>query len=228
MKKIFAIPMALAMCVPAAAQETSAPGTTEEATIDPARLAVAETTVDHLFPIGTYERMMKGTMDQMLDGMLAGLGGMTMEEMGGTVSPSGEDYSAEDKDKTLAELMQESDPNFEERMQISTRVLMDEMTDLMSAMEPQVRTTLTKIYARKYSIAQLNEMNDFFATDTGSAFARDYMMVFVDPEMMESMMSMVPELMQAMPNIMKKVEDATAHLPPVGTATETQSQKDDE
>lgn len=58
-------------------------------------------------------------------------------------------------------------------------------------------------------------MNDFFATDTGSAFARDYMMVFVDPEMMQSMMSMVPEMMQAMPDIMKKVEEATAHLPPV-------------
>ena len=41
------------------------------------------------------------------------------------------------------------------------------------------------------------------------------MMVFVDPEMMQSMMSMVPEMMQAMPDIMKKVEEATAHLPPV-------------
>ena len=57
-------------------------------------------------------------------------------------------------------------------------------------------------------------MNAFFATDTGSAFARDYMMVFVDPEMMESMMGMVPEMMQSMPAIMKKVEAATAHLPP--------------
>jgi hypothetical protein len=40
------------------------------------------------------------------------------------------------------------------------------------------------------------------------------MMSFVDPEMVNNMAKIAPTMMQAMPEIMKKVEAATAHLPP--------------
>ncbi|MEO9467752.1 DUF2059 domain-containing protein [Parasphingorhabdus sp.] len=211
--------LALSMGVPIAAQAQSADGLpdveTEQSVIDPARLAAAQKAVDYLFPLGTYERMMRGTMDQMIDSMLASLGTMRMGDLAGAAGVSDEDIPEGEGDRTLAEVSREADPHFEERMQISTRVMMDEMVTLMTTMEPAIREALTRIYARKFTIDQLGEMNMFFATDTGSAFARDYMMVFVDPEMMQSMMSMVPQLMQAMPDIMKKVEKATAHLPPV-------------
>lgn len=213
----FAGPLALALSAPVAAQNLdSAADNAEMTAVDPARLAAAQTTVDHLFPLGTYERMMKGTMDQIMDSIM----GQMFER---PVAETLKGYGIEDEeldelgDTSFNELMKERDPHFDERMKISTRVMMDEMVKLMTAMEPEIRTALTKIYARKFTVGQLAEMNSFFATDTGSIFARDYMMVFVDPEMMQSMMSMVPEMMQAMPDIMKKVEDATRHLPPVTT-----------
>ena len=162
-------------------------------------MEAAKSTVDYLFPLGTYERMMKGTMDQIMDSMMAGMGGMRMGDLAGAGGVSKGDIPEDMGEKTLAEISREADPHFDERMKISTKVMMDEMIDLMITMEPAVREALTKIYARKFNVAQLTEMNSFFATDTGSAFARDYMMVFVDPEMMKSMMSMVPEMMQAMP-----------------------------
>lgn len=213
----FASTLALALSVPAVAQDiTTTADNPEKTAIAPARLAAAQTTVDHLFPLGTYERMMKGTMDQIMDSIM----GQMFER---PVAETLKSYGIEDEeldamgDTSFNELMKEKDPHFEERMKISTRVMMDEMVKLMTAMEPEIRTALTKIYARKFTVQQLTEMNAFFATNTGSIFARDYMMVFVDPEMMQSMMSMVPEMMQSMPDIMKKVEDATKHLPPVTT-----------
>lgn len=211
----------LALSAPALAQETeTASASSESAVLDPARpdanrLAAASKTIDYLFPLGTYERMMKGTMDQIMDSVLGGLGNMTMGDMASGSGIDDADMSDEDRAKTIAEISREADPHFEERMKISTAVMMDEMVTLMSSMEPAIRETLVSIYARKYDAAQLAEMNAFFATDTGTAFARDYMMVFVDPEMMQSMMGMVPKMMQSMPDIMKKVEDATSHLPPV-------------
>ncbi|SIN59910.1 hypothetical protein SAMN02745824_0448 [Parasphingorhabdus marina DSM 22363] len=207
----------LALSSPSLAQESAAPATAsaEATAIDPARLEAAKKTVDYLFPLGTYERMMRGTMDQLIDSMLGSLGTMRIGDLAGASGVAGEDIPEGEGDRTLAEISREADPHFEERMQITTRVMMDEMVTLMTAMEPAIRDTLVNIYARKFTVGQLDEMNRFFATDTGSAFARDYMMVFVDPEMMQSMMSMVPEMMQAMPDIMKKVQDATAHLPPV-------------
>lgn len=206
----------LALSSPAMSQDREEQtAVSAEAEIDPVRLAAAKIAVDYLFPLGTYERMMRGTMDQMMDSMLASLGTMRMGDLAGVAGVSDDDIPEGEGDKTLADISREADPHFEERMKISTRVMMDEMVTLMTTMEPAIREALTRIYARKFTASQLGEMNLFFATDTGSAFARDYMMVFVDPEMMQSMMSMVPQLMQAMPDIMKKVEEATAHLPPV-------------
>ncbi|WP_417612892.1 DUF2059 domain-containing protein [Parasphingorhabdus sp.] len=205
---------ALATAAPSAAQESAKPAEAVEATVtDPARLAAARTTVDYLFPLGTYQRMMKGTMDKLMDSILS----QTFDRpMGETMKGYGlDDETIEDMgDTSINDMMRARDPYFEERMRISTTVMMDEMVDVMTAMEPAIREALTKIYARKFTASQLAEMNRFFATDTGGAFARDYMMVFVDPEMMQSMMGMVPEMMQAMPRIVKKVEEATAHLPP--------------
>jgi len=210
----FAASLALTLSLPAAAQDAEQKaGDSTPAAVAPARLDAAQVTVDYLFPLGTYERMMKGTMDQLMDSILT----QTFDR---PVAETMKSYGFEDKtldelgDSSFNDIMKQRDPHFEERMKISTRVMMDEMTDLMTRMEPALRDALTRIYARKFTVSQLAEMNAFFATDTGSAFARDYMMVFVDPEMMESMMGMVPEMMQSMPAIMKKVEAATAHLPP--------------
>ena len=71
----------------------------------------------------------------------------------------------------MAEIMAEMDPNFKERMDITMKVMFSEMGDLMSAMEPIVREALSKIYARKYSAQALADMNSFFATPSGTAFA---------------------------------------------------------
>lgn len=199
---------------PVAAQELAAPASiAEETGIDSARFAAAKSTVDYLFPLGTYQRMMKGTMDQLMDSIISQTFDRPMAETMQSYGIEGENLD-DMGDRSFNDILKDKDPHFEERMKISTKVMMDEMIDLMTAMEPQIRTALANIYARKFTVQQLAEMNDFFATNTGSAFARDYMMVFVDPEMMQSIMNMVPEIMQAMPDIMKKVTAATAHLPP--------------
>ena len=224
----FAGTLALSLSVAAVAQDTAKTADNiEQTAVNPARLAAAKVTVDYLFPLGTYERMMKGTMDQMMDSIISQSFDRPMAE---TMKGYGMDDEAiaEIGDVSINDMMLERDPHFKERMQISTKVMTNEMVDLMTAMEPAIRETLANIYARKFTPDQLAEMNAFFATDTGSAFARDYMMVFVDPEMMQSMMSFVPEMMQAMPAIMKKVEEATAHLPPIKTEPEPQPRKADE
>ncbi len=209
---------AIFIASPLLAQEAPpvSPPSGHELPVDSGRLAAAAATVDYLFPLGTYERMMRGTMDKVMDSMLSSLGAMNMDDLAGANAVEQDAVPEEDAPQTLADFSRAADPHFDERMRISTRVMMDEMVILMTAMEPAIRDALTNIYARKFTVDQLHEMNKFFATETGSAFARDYMMVFVDPEMMESMMGMVPEMMQAMPAIMQKVEEATAHLPPPG------------
>ena len=53
-----------------------------------------------------------------------------------------------------------------------------------------------------------------FATPVGGRYASDSMLLAMEPEMVSAMTKFVPDFMKAMPGIMKKVEKATAHLPP--------------
>jgi hypothetical protein len=94
-------------------------------------------------------------------------------------------------------------------------VMFEEMGTMFAKIEPDVRAALSQIYARKYDAKQLADMNGFFATPSGSAFARDFMSSFMDKEMIGASMKAVPALLEGMPVIMKKVEAATAHLPPM-------------
>lgn len=195
--------------------ETPAATTAAPAPVDPVRLKLAEQTVAKLIPPGTYQKMMKDMMDTMAGGMVDQMMGIDAATMAGMAGVEADSEAAEAaKGKTMAEIMAEMDPNFKERMDITMKVMFSEMGDLMSAMEPIVREALSKIYARKYSAQELADMNSFFAMPSGAAFAGNFMATFTDKEMMDASFGMMPKVIEAMPAIMKKVEAATAHLPP--------------
>lgn len=190
------------VATPVIAQEQAAP-TSAPAPVDAARLAIAERVVAALVPEGVYARMMRDQMPAIMDGMMAEMMGKTGNELG---IPEG-------GDETMGEVAKKVDPVFEERQRISMRVMYQEMGTLMSEMEPMVRDGLSKSFARRFDRQQLSDMDAFFATPSGKAFADQYLLLMVDPEMMQSMAKLAPKFIQAMPEIEKKIEAATAHLP---------------
>lgn len=216
MKSHLFLAAALLAAAPATAQEApSAPPAAAAAPvteIDPARLALARTAVEHIFPAGTYERMMKSNMDSMMGSMMDSMFDMPM----GDLLPEGgkADGKTEAGGKTMRELMAAEDPHFEERLTITNRVMMAEMVPIMNRLEPDVREGLARAYARRFDAAQLGEINRFFATPAGHAFASESLMLWTDPEIMAMMSKFAPELIKEMPALMEKVAAATAHLPP--------------
>lgn len=80
--------VAAAAAAPVASQAaTPAVGATAEAAaaapaaVDAERLRLARHTVEFIWPLGTYKRMMGDTMDQMVDGMMAAVFDMKMGDM---------------------------------------------------------------------------------------------------------------------------------------------------
>ncbi|WP_017671776.1 DUF2059 domain-containing protein [Blastomonas sp. AAP53] len=199
---------AVAQAEPAATLE---PG--DQAPVDPARLAAARPVVEKLWPLGTYRRMMDSVMNGMMQQVMNQMFDMRAGDFAKAAGASEGDADATG-DKTLGELASEADPHFRERTRIATDVMMREMIPLVEKLEPGIRDALATVYARKFSAEQLADMDRFFATPSGQAFAAEFMMTFVNPELMGQMQSFVPELMAAMPAIAAKVEAATAHLPP--------------
>jgi hypothetical protein len=181
--------------------------------IDPQRLALARTAVDYVWPLGTYQRMMNGTLDSMMDGIMRSMGDMRMSDMMPPGAAGGKPIDPAVANATLRETMAKADPAFQERMRIMNHVMMSEMEPILSKFEPDLREGLARAYARKFTAAQLEDMNRFFATPTGRIYASEALLTMMDPEVMQTMAKAMPEFVRAVPAIMAKVEQATAHLP---------------
>jgi hypothetical protein len=209
----------LALAAPATAQTGAAKAA--PAPVDPVRLKLAEQTVTKLIPPGTYSKIMKDMMDTMAGGLVEQMMGMDASVLAGIAGEeAGSEASEAVKGRTMADIAAEKDPAFKERMDITMKVMFSEMGNLMNEMEPVVRTALSSIYAKKYSAKELTDMNAFFATPSGATFAGNFMATFTDKEMIDASFGMMPKVMEAMPDIMKKVEAATAHLPPLKSDSE--------
>ena len=179
---------------------------------DTARLETARRVMGRLWPDGLYRRMMSGTMQQIVDSTMASMGQIPVEEMA-KAAGSKEDLG-DIKGKSMAELMEAADPAYRERTRITIDVMMGEMIPLMEKAEPGIRESLAQTYARRFTAAQLADLDRFLATPSGSAFADQFFLAYTDPEVVQQMQSFTPELMKAMPAILTKVQAATAHLPP--------------
>lgn len=201
------------IAAPAQAQDAAV----EQPPVSAERLAAAKVAIGYLFPPGTYERIMRGTMDQMMDRMFQQMFDLPVSDF---TKPA--DGKGPEKSETMREAAIAEDPHFEERFSITMKVMTQEMIALMNEIEPEMIDALVRTYARKYDTEQLVEMNAFFATPTGGLFARDIMTAFMDPEMMAAMQSFVPQIVKAMPAMMTKVQSATAHLPPPPKKTQEQ------
>jgi len=208
--KAFILAAAL-LAAPVYAQQVQPPA--QEA-VDPARLALARVTVNAIWPAGTYERMMSGTMSTMMSQMMGPMMDMKPGDLATAAGATGDDASAEAGDKTLGEMMAAEDPYFEERMRRTNEAMMKGMIPIMNKLEPSVREALARVYARKFTIAQLEDLNRFFATPTGKTYGTESIMLMVDPEVIAAIGSLMPEVIKDMPDLMKQVEAATADLPP--------------
>jgi hypothetical protein len=101
------------------------------------------------------------------------------------------------------------------------------MTRLGPQIETPLRDGLAQSVGRRFTVAQLADINRFFATDSGKAFGREVWMLWMDPAVFKGIIGTMPVLMKEMPLVMKKVEAATAHLPkakpPAATAPDKKS-----
>lgn len=170
----------------------------------PQRLALARATAAGVLPNGTYASMFDELASGMVDHVL---------------SLSAADFDVKDsKGKpasklTLRQEIAKEDPHFDERLRIMRRVIGEELVKISAVMEPKLREGLARSIARRFDEKQLGEINAFIATDSGKAFAGQTMRMWIDPDVMRSMVQSVPHMIGAMPGALMRLEAETAHLP---------------
>jgi hypothetical protein len=191
----------------------AAPVTNAQTAPDAARVAAAQPVVDKIFPVGTYRRMMEGTLSKMMDSIMDGVLKMPIAQLARIGGVPQEKLAGLDQ-SSMEQISVIVDPHFRERTTLGMNAMMASMTEMMDGFEPKVRDALTRAYARKFDGRQLAELAAFFRTPTGDLYARQSMMMFMDPEIMSEMQALMPEMMKKMPEMAAKAEEATKKLPP--------------
>ena len=180
--------------------------------VDAARLAAARPVVLKLFPVGTYKRMMGETMGKMMDAMLGSAMTLPIAQIA-TISGVPSEQVMEMGEAKLGEITAIVDPHFRQRSKAGMDAMMGGMAQMMDGYEPKVRDALTRAFARRFSTAELGEISTFFATSTGNRFAGEYMMMFMDPEIMSEMQALMPDMMKNMPKMVEQAKAATKDIP---------------
>ena len=192
---------------------------------DPARLALARTSVQSMWPEGAYGQMITGFMGPMFDRMMqlktsdfAAMVGMTSSRMKVNTG----------KDVSLHDQAAGKDPYFDQRVAAMRGVVTEELGKVSAIIDPRMRDGLARALARRFDTQQLSDLNRFFATPTGQKFAGQYMQLWVDPETIRSVVGTMPEMMKLMPEMMQKFSAANDKFPKPSEAKKAAPSKTDQ
>lgn len=178
---------------------------------EPARLALARTTMDGFMPAGSYGRMFDVLTDNVMNNVYGRLMGMTGTELSSAVGlPIA---SGKDKELTLLQQASKGDPMFDARIKAYVAAFKVEVRQSMGIMEPRMREGMARAMARRFNAAQLADLNRFFATETGRAFGQDMMLLWLDGDVFRGMFASLPDLMRAMPQSAKRFEAIEKQYP---------------
>jgi hypothetical protein len=177
---------------------------------DPARLALARTSVQAMWPDGAYARMMTGFVGNLFTGVMQ-MKKSDLAPVGGKAAKTS--ASAAGDDQTIHDKAAAKDPYFDQRMAAMRGVIDEEIGKMSVVIDPRVREGMARSMAHRFDSKQLADINAFFATPSGHALASEYAQLWFEPDTLRSMMSAFPEMMKLMPDAMQKIKAIDAKYP---------------
>ena len=176
-----------------------------------ARLPAAQAVVGAMMPDGFYGTMMADIVDKMMRPM------MTMFSSPEIILSARLDLDEEAigqlTEAEQAEISAMLDPAFDQRVDAIIGVMTEKMGGMFAVMEDPMREGLSKAYAVRFDDNQLADIAAFFATPTGSVYAKESMALFSDPQVMQASMKALPAMMSGFGNIETAMEESMANLP---------------
>ncbi len=180
--------------------------------VPPAQLALAQKTTTALVPPGSLAKMLDNMYGKLFKGILGEVGGMSDLMLSIKTGVESEKIEALD-DQSKAAIADLFDPYRQQREDQVMTVIKPLITEALGDMEGPMRNGMAYAYARKFSAQQLGEMNAFFATPAGKAYADEWMALQADPEVMLAMIKAVPPLINKFMDRGPEIEGKLKDLP---------------
>ena len=177
---------------------------------DPARLALGRTAVGAMWPDGTYGKLMSGFMGGVFDRMMQ-LKSSDLAAL--SDKPAKTNAATATKDLSLHDRAAAKDPYFDQRMAAMRDAVNEEMGKISAVIDPRMREGLSRAMARRFDARQLADINLFFGSPSGQAFAGQYMQLWLDPDSVRAIFASMPELLKLMPELGEKLKAANDKFP---------------
>lgn len=161
--------------------------------IEPARLTLAETTTAALIPSGSLERLIDNLYGKMFATFMKEFSGPSDTMIAIKTGLDNDQIAALDE-KSKQAITDLFDPHRKEREDQIKKVIKPLISEVLADIERPMQGGMAKAYARKFSADQLTELNAFFATPTGKAYAHDWMAMQADPEVMLAVVRAMPPM----------------------------------
>lgn len=198
------------------------------------RLAVAEKIVARLFPVGTSERALRSTLNNMIIPMIDRTLDLTVNEaieLFGVPEDLIPEDQEENNERKIGDLIKENDPDFREKMDTLFDVYPEIVGLTSEPIEPALAGAMARDYARKYDLQQLNDLNLFFSSPTGALFANDFMLSTASIDMVQTALKEFPaiaENSEKIQEVSKRLEDVFKSEPVVIEEKECEDCNNDE
>ncbi|WP_293698212.1 MULTISPECIES: DUF2059 domain-containing protein [unclassified Sphingopyxis] len=180
--------------------------------IEPVRLTLAQRTMDTLIPAGSLEKMIDALYGKMFRTIMAEIGGQSDLMLSIKTGVESDKVGALDA-ATKTQIADIFDPYRQEREDQIIGVIKPLISEALTDLEAPMRAGMAKAYARKFSAAQLTDLNSFLATPTGSVYANEWMALQADPEVMVSVMKALPPLITKFMDRGPQIEKDMKELP---------------
>jgi hypothetical protein len=176
-----------------------------------ARLPQTQRIINRVIPEGTLGEMMGGMFDKLLGPILGAAGAPAIDAV-----VEGTGLGADTLDLTpeqSEELARLFDPAYAERHAREVALMPALMRDMMTVMEPTMRKAMSELYAIHFTQKELDDIEAFFQTDSGTAYARKSFTMSSDPRIISATMESLPQMMGAFAGMEQKMAEAVADLP---------------
>ena len=180
--------------------------------IEPARLSLAQQSMGALIPTGSLEKMIDNLYGKMFKTILGEFSGQSDLMLSIKTGVESEQIAKLD-DATKAKIADIFDPHRQEREDQITRVIKPLISEALTDLERPMRDGMAKAYARKFSAAQLADLNSFLATPTGRLYASEWMALQADPEVMVAVMKALPPMVTKFMDRGPQIEKDMKELP---------------
>ncbi len=176
-----------------------------------ARLPAATAVVDKIILPGTMEEMMGAMFDGMLGPMMDGEFDQPKIELAKLLGA--QVWELDIEDDAAREAVTLLDPAWQERKRLEAEVMPRVMGEIMVAMEPTVKSAMSELYAIYFDMDELADIDAFFSTQSGAAYARKSFTMSADPRLAGAMMEGMPTIMASVSDMQAQMQAATADLP---------------